>query len=163
MLFAWIVNRCKFLFSLCYTSGLIDSWAFLGLCEMPWVGQFGFIWRGMDWGWLVKLLHRGLGVFVRPDAWLGRLRGCPPCRPRADNSSLMPLRRPNQAPGQPQGGVCAAASAPQMGQAGRQSALLRRNTRHVCKIFKMAACCIQGLQHRYTRHACKIRSAVHLA
>jgi hypothetical protein len=31
--------------------------------------------------WLGK---PGMGVLVRPDAWLGRLRGCPPCRPYAD-------------------------------------------------------------------------------
>jgi hypothetical protein len=77
-------------------------------CEMLWVESWLCVMlHGL--GLAFETLHRGLTVFVRPDAWLGRLRGCPPCRPRADDSSLMPLRRPSQAPGQPTGWVCAAA------------------------------------------------------
>jgi hypothetical protein len=67
------------------------GWVFVGWVFVRWVFvRWVFVrWVFVRW------------VFVRPDAWLGRLRGCPPCRLMADNSSLMPLRRPNQAPGQP--------------------------------------------------------------
>jgi hypothetical protein len=71
---------------------LIGNWA---LCDAAWISELAS-----------ETLHPALSVFVRPDTWLGRLRGCPPCRLIADNSSLMPLRRPNQAPGQPIGWVC---------------------------------------------------------
>jgi hypothetical protein len=164
---------------------------------MLWIGKVGLMWRSLDRVWfslaLVSVGKAWSGKWevarwglVRPDAWLGRLRGCPPCRPRADDSPLMPLRRPNQAPGQRTGWDCEREDTPRW-QVIRWAARNIRCNCHTCHaskrreltrtsarvvnvanpsaLHKAQVALDQSLRSAppQTHHPCKIRSAVHLA
>jgi hypothetical protein len=101
---------------------------------------------------LVCTPWRLLLLCVRPGAWLGRLRGCPPRWPRANCSPFMPLRRPSQAPGQRAWWACA----------GAKPAILEKGCLtggvHAHYAGKMMSA--QGWN---IHHTCKIRSVAHLA